>query len=582
MTERQTTRDRPGRRRRGRIAAPLGVLALTIGALAPGSAAADEPSPYEPGLTSIVEVTLDDRGDYERLTALGLDEISHHGGGAQDGGEVEVMLHAESDARTLRKAGFGWDVVVEDVDAVNREARAEESAASAAAAADPSERSDLPTGRVSYRTLQEVSAELASLAKRYPNTVTLFRLPRPSLLGTPVYGVEITHDVKKDSGKPVFLLTGLTHSREWPTTELTMEFLWDLVQNDRSDARITSMLERGRLVAVPVVNPDGYEMSRGLVHEQKRKNCRVVDGEVPTRAQCAAAESANVGVDLNRNYTAFWGGPGSGARTTDSNYRGAAPASEPEIANMIDLVNAHQVTLAISNHTPDERVLRAPSAPNEPTPAEEAIYQQIAEILGQIMGWPAGPWPEIYYDASGTAEQTSFYTSGTFAFTFENTPGHRDNDRFHPPYPSVIDQYLGTGEYEGSTAREAFLTAFGQASDPTYHALISGSAKPGTELALRKDVTVTSSPVTLPGESLPLTLPVDDRVETTLTVPSSGRFSWHVNPSDRPSQAATANIRESWSLSCRRGKGEWKDAGMVRVTRGTEVTLDRQALPRSC
>ena len=63
---------------------------------------------------------------------------------------------------------------------------------------------------------------------------------------------------------------------------------------------------------------------------------------------------------------------------------------------MIDLVNSHHVTLAISNHTPDERVLRVPSAPNEPTPAEEAVYQKIAEILGQIMGWPAGPWPEIY------------------------------------------------------------------------------------------------------------------------------------------------------------------------------------------
>lgn len=582
MTEPQAAQRSQSRRRRGRAVAPLGVLALACGALAPGSAVADEPSPYEPGLTTVVEVTLDGRKDYERLTALGLDEVGHHGGAAHDGGDVEVMLHDESDARTLRRAGFSWDVVVEDLDAVNRKARAKEAAAAAAAAADPAARSDLPTGRVSYRTLTEVNAELKTLATRYPDTVKLFRLPRPSLLGTPVYGVELTHDVEKDSGKPVFLLTGLTHSREWPTTELTMEFLWDLVQNDRSDARITSLLESGRLVAVPVVNPDGYEMSRGLVHEQKRKNCRVVDGQIPTRAQCAAPEAANVGVDLNRNYTAFWGGPGSGARTTDSNYRGAAPASEPEIANMIDLVNAHQVTLAISNHTPDERVLRAPSAPNEPTPAEEAIYQQLAEILGQIMGWPAGPWPEIYYDASGTAEQTSFYTSGTFAFTFENTPGHRDNDRFHPPYPSVIDQYLGTGEYEGSTAREAFLTAFGQASDPAYHAVVSGTAKPGTRLSLSKDVSLITSPVTLPGEPTPLVLPVDDRVETTMTVPAGGRFAWHVNPSDRPSQAATANVKETWSLSCRRGNGAWKDAGQIRVTRGQEVTLDRSSLPPSC
>ena len=58
--------------------------------------------------------------------------------------------------------------------------------------------------------------------------------------------------------------------------------------------------------------------------------------------------------------------------------------------------------------------------------------------------FPAGPWTEIYYEASGTAEQTAYYGAGTLAFTPELTPGFGGSERFHPPYEYVVDQYLGT------------------------------------------------------------------------------------------------------------------------------------------
>lgn len=170
--------------------------------------------------------------------------------------------------------------------------------------------SSLPTQRVTYRTLSETNYELERLAAAYPTKVIRFELPHRSLLGQRIWALEISHDVKASSGKPVFLMTGVHHAREWPTNELTMEFVHDLLQNDGVDPRITAALDKVRFIVVPIVNVDGFDMSRTLINENMRKSCRVEPGKVPTWAECANPANANLGVDLNRNYGAFWGGGG--------------------------------------------------------------------------------------------------------------------------------------------------------------------------------------------------------------------------------------------------------------------------------
>ena len=147
-------------------------------------------------------------------------------------------------------------------------------------------------------------------------------------------------------------------SRISAVVQNTMEFVHDLLENDGTDPRITAALEKVRFIAVPVVNPDGYEMSRTVLLEQKRKNCRIEAGRTPTFEQCANPANSNAGVDLNRNYGAFWGGVGANVSPTGGSYRGPAPFSEPETRNMRDLFASHQVVVALSNHTPDAKVLR--------------------------------------------------------------------------------------------------------------------------------------------------------------------------------------------------------------------------------
>ena len=580
-------------RNRARHGLTLGVAALVVGVLlmggTPGSAAAT-PAPGA-GVTA-VRVRAVGEDVHRALAATGLDVVEHGLDWA------EVWLHTPADVALLRDAGFtSWTTLSTRRQAAQLTAqRAEEDRLAAALADDPSLASELPTGRVSYRTLAEAEAEIRELAAQHPGLTRLIELPNRSLLGSPVLGVEIAHDVAAEDGRPTYLLTGMHHSREWPTVELTLEFAWDVARNQASDPRISSLLDRARLIIVPIVNPDGFDMSRSRIHEQKRKNCRIAPGQTPTREQCMSAANANAGVDLNRNYGAFWSGPGSGRDPISENHYGEAPYSEPEIRNIAALTGARQVTVAISNHTPDGRLLRAPSSSEEPVPADVAVYDALAQQLGAVTGWPAGPWPEIYYEASGVAEQHAYYTAGTLAFTTEMTPGFSGLERFHPPYAAVIEQYGGTGRYVGSHIREAFLVAWEAAADPARHGVLTATARPGSRLTLTKDLTVDSScplhplypqtrPAGLAGCPVAGTPPLvvvhhsPIRLASTMTVPADGAVAWHVNPSGRPNQLTSTTLDEAWTLTCTGPSGQTGPAIAVRVGRGQQVPVDLSTCP---
>ena len=198
-------------------------------------------------------------------------------------------------------------------------------------------RTALPSGRDSYRSLADYNSQMRAMADANPGLVRLLTLPEKTLDGRTVLGVEIARDVTARDGRPTFAMFGVHHAREWPSGEHAMEFAVDLVKGARAgDPRISGLLERGRMVVVPVVNPDGFSLSFNdgqLVdlretdgggtatilgtpgNAYKRKNCRVVDGQDTPDGTCAVfSATANggygVGVDPNRNYGGLWGGPG--------------------------------------------------------------------------------------------------------------------------------------------------------------------------------------------------------------------------------------------------------------------------------
>src|SRR6185503_11659176 len=157
-----------------------------------------------------------------------------------------------------------------------------------------------------YRHLWDYTSDMKALLEdpELDGWVRPITFNHPSLEGRAVEGIEIAKDVDADDGRPVFLQLGVHHAREWPSSEHAIEFGFDLLDNRDETAlefpdrtvNVKELLEKVRTVVVPIVNVDGFNLSReaatdgqGIVnfagHAYKRKNCRVEDGLIPAPGQ---------------------------------------------------------------------------------------------------------------------------------------------------------------------------------------------------------------------------------------------------------------------------------------------------------
>jgi hypothetical protein len=541
----------------------------------------------------VVTVATPDGAARDRLAALGLDPAEAGGTSGAD-----VVLHGEQDAAALRRAGLSFTVKIADPRLRAGEGAAEDGRRQLRAAAPA-----LPSGRLGYRRLADYESELRSLAERHPGLVKLITLPYRSLEGRPILGVEIAHDVNVEGGQPVYVQLGVHHAREWPSGELPMEFAVELVNGYGRDERITRLVNATRTVVVPIVNPDGFTLSRewpadigaavapidlpaqvdgllpitdplytaalladagvspapGTGFSYKRRNCRVADGRDPAPGECESLANRRLGVDPNRNYGGSWGGAGAALDVEDDTYRGAAPFSEPEVQNVRELVSGNQVTTLVTNHTYGNLILRPPGLAAMGDPPDEALYRALGDAMAAKNGYTS-QHSFALYDTSGATEDWSYYATGGLGFTFEIGP-----DEFHPPFAETVAEYARN--------REAYFVAMESAADSARHAVVEGRGPPGTILRAHKEFDTDTAPVIgAGGVGLPRTF--HDVLDTTMTIGASGRFAWHLNPSTRP----RATSPEAWTVTCERPAGTVLARGTLVIARGERTALDLCAL----
>ena len=519
---------------------------------------------------SMVSVSTPTRADKNRLTALGLD-VTEHG----DADSVDVVLHGAADAATLRDAGFSFTTEVADLMAQDRKDRAQDRRYAASV-----KRSPLPSGRDGYRRLAEINEEMKTLATEFPDLVKQITLPNKSLEGRDVHGIEVAANVNRQDGRPVFAQMGVHHAREWPSVEMPMEFANELIRGYGKDARVTDLLNRTRVIFVPVVNVDGYNLSReapvdlggpGIEFDKtvedscdlgnwaigtcvgyaaalladpnfayKRRNCRVRDGMNPFPGECGVQANRQLGTDPNRNYGALWGGPGASPLPNNDTYRGAGPFSEPETQNIQQLVSSRQVVTLITNHTFSNLILRPPGVKAQGAPPEDPLLSALGKAMSDQNGYTNQAGYELY-DTTGTTEDWSYNATAGFGYTFEIGP-----EQFHPPYERVVEEYLGKAgtPTEGKGNREAYFKALEHTADASKHSRVEGKAPEGVVLRLGKEFDTSTSPVVaLVGAPGPVRT-FKDKLETTSVAPG-GDFTVHTNPSTRPNQMHRRKIGEA-------------------------------------
>ena len=504
------------------------VLALALAALlAPAAAQAADFKPQ------LVRVSTPTPASKDALQTLGLDLGE---GGTRT--SVDAFLWHAADAAKLRQAGFGYRVRIADLAARSHRNQQRDRAFAAATAV-----SELPSGSTEYRTLDQVNAELDKLAKDNPGLVREFTLPEKSLQGREIKGIEIAQDVGASDGRPVFLQLGAHHAREWPSVEHVLEWGYEMVNGTKSgDPRATRLTKDIRTIVIPVVNPDGFNISRTFgdvdnpdggvaeVYAFKRKNCNVPAGPEACEAQ------PTLGTDPNRNYGGLWGGPGASTDPTAADYRGPGPFSEPETRNIKSLISGRQVTTMITNHTYAALVLRPPGVAAQGPPIDEPVYKELGDAMAARNGYISQPSYDLY-DTTGTTEDWSYYSTGGLGFTIEI-----GTSAFHPSYQEVIDEWFGTGPAGkkapvGGGDREAYYVAAENTATRARHSVIDGKAPADTVLRLHKEFMTKTSPVVdSNGDEGPVQ-EFKDTLDTTMTVPAAGSFEWDINPSTRPAVA---------------------------------------------
>jgi hypothetical protein len=490
---------------------------------------------------SLVRVSTPTRARKNELNSLGLD-VTEHGGP----GFLEVVLYGAEDARKLVEHNFVYTVEVPDL---ALQARRDRMADARFAAANAT--TELPSGQNTYRRLFDYSEDMKRLAREHPDLVRPITLNHLTHEGRPVEGIEIATNPSARDGRPVFLQMGLHHAREWPSGEHAMEWAYELIIGYRNgDERVRSLVENTRTIVVPVVNPDGFNASReagqlymhGDGHhtdldgsgdisdpefilaaaanpnEYRRKNCAFPEGEGGSCLQPTTG-IVGFGTDPNRNYGAFWGGPGSSSNPLTQTYHGSGPFSEPETQNARELISTRQVTMLITNHTFSNLVLRPPGLASQGLAPDEPAMKALGDAMATENGY-ASQYGWQLYDTTGTTEDWSYSATGGYGYTFEI-----GDLGFHPPFAETVAEWNGTtDDATGGGNREAYYKAAANTADTAHHSVLAGRAPANAVLRLTK----TFETPTYDGSTF------TDTLNSTMQVGSNGVFEWHTNPSTRP------------------------------------------------
>ncbi|XP_071098337.1 carboxypeptidase B-like [Haliotis cracherodii] len=219
--------------------------------------------------------------------------------------------------------------------------------------------------------------------------------------------------------KPAIFIESLIHAREWISGGSIMYFMDRLVSRYSLDADARYMLDNYDIYVVPVSNPDGYEYTHTSNRlwrknrSQQQGNCR--------------------GVDLNRNFDAYWNTVGVSNQCSSDIYCGNSMFSEAEaqaIRNKVAEINsAGQKLLAYLAVHSYSQLLLTPYSYANVRPENAGEVDNVARLMNDALKAPFGSnyqWghgPDVLYPVSGASDDWAMLGGGArYVYTYELRP----------------------------------------------------------------------------------------------------------------------------------------------------------------
>jgi carboxypeptidase T len=287
-----------------------------------------------------------------------------------------------------------------------------------------------------YRTVEETYTTAENLVASNPQIAEWLDIgdSRLKQLGQGGYDIRALHLTNRSipGPKPVVLIQGAIHAREYATAESVTRFAEQMVQGYGVNPDITWMIDYNDINLILVANPDGRKLAETSATRMTRKN--------RNPAFVCAADTQQTGVDLNRNYPFDYGGPGTSTTICSQTFRGPSAISEAE---------SLALTTFEQSIFPDQRAETSVVPPDQTTPVSldaSGIFidvhsngggtwfpwgntsagvapnatqlQSLARKLGFLNGLP-GARSSDFGAIGGATDDWSFGTLGVAAFTME-------------------------------------------------------------------------------------------------------------------------------------------------------------------
>lgn len=352
------------------------------------------------------------------LPSPGLQSQDPHALSADSADGPRVRLYVRTSAQLDRLVGMGMDIHTVQPGYVegfhNGQTRLYAAGQGLRTVTLPSSRVEgLPAG---YQSYEAMTRNLQGLAESYPRLATLEDAgdsweTQQGKARRDVWALRIT--AKPESVLPAALFTGGHHSRELAPVEVTYRLAKSLLEGYGKDPRITGLLDTREVWIVPMVNPDGRSKVEG--------------GEMFWRKNTHPF-STGVGVDLNRNYDAYWE-KGDDSPRKDT-FRGEAAFSEPETQAIRNLFARRKFGSWMDYHAYGNAVIWPPGYTRDLS-EHDGIFRDLGRKIVAKNGYDADTIARRFYLSYGSGADWAYTRFGTLAY------GCEMGSSFHPSFKEV-------------------------------------------------------------------------------------------------------------------------------------------------
>ncbi|NXP50442.1 CBPO Carboxypeptidase, partial [Heliornis fulica] len=261
-----------------------------------------------------------------------------------------------------------------------------------------------------YHPMEEIYQWMNQIQNSNSELVTQHYLGK-TIENRTMYYLQISQP--SDKPKKIIWMDCGIHAREWISPAFCQWFVKEILQNYKSDPKISRFLQNLDLYVLPVLNVDGYIYSWEKERLWRKNRSPHMNGTCH-------------GTDLNRNFNSSWGSIGVSYNCSSEIFCGSGPESEPETRAVAQLIEKKKsdILCYLTIHSYGQYILTPYGSTTKPPSNSEELMHVAKKAAAALMekygtSYKVGSTSLILYKNSGSSRDWAHTIGIPFSYTFE-------------------------------------------------------------------------------------------------------------------------------------------------------------------